>query len=136
MAEPNEEVHKEVAHEGRDVNIRGVLIFAAALAVSSALILLVLWGLFHYFDRRMADVRPYAPPLARERQRVPPEPRLQGSPVHPIAPLEEMAQFRQKEEELLRSYGWVDPAAGIVRIPIDEAKKLLLRRQQSAGGRQ
>ena len=49
-----------------------------------------------------------------------------------------MEAHREREDELLGSYGWVDRNAGVVRIPIDQAKRLLLERglpvRASAGG--
>jgi len=43
-------------------------------------------------------------------------------------PLEEMKELRKSWDEQLKGYSWVDEHAGVVRIPIDEAKKLLLQR--------
>ena len=40
----------------------------------------------------------------------------------------DLADLREKEDETLNSYGWVDRNAGVVRIPIDEAIKLTLQR--------
>ena len=39
-----------------------------------------------------------------------------------------LQKFREEEEHLLTSYGWVDQNAGVVRLPIDRAKALLLER--------
>jgi hypothetical protein len=39
-----------------------------------------------------------------------------------------LAKQRSMEEEVLGSYGWVDQKSGIARIPISEAKKLILQR--------
>ena len=36
--------------------------------------------------------------------------------------------FREHEHEVLTTYGWADKSAGVVRIPIDRAKDLLLER--------
>ena len=43
-------------------------------------------------------------------------------------PVTDLAHLRAREEEALHSYGWVDRQKGIVRIPIEEAKKLLVQR--------
>jgi hypothetical protein len=37
-----------------------------------------------------------------------------------------MARLRAEHEAALRSYGWVDREAGVVRVPIDVAMKLVL----------
>jgi hypothetical protein len=39
-----------------------------------------------------------------------------------------MKELRKSWDEQLKNYGWVDEASGVARIPIDEAKKLLLQR--------
>jgi len=36
--------------------------------------------------------------------------------------------FREHEHEILTTYGWADKSAGVVRIPIDRAKDLLIER--------
>ena len=49
-------------------------------------------------------------------------PRLQSNPAA------ELVQFRQKEEERLHSYGWVDRQAGVIHLPIERAMELILQR--------
>lgn len=61
-------------------------------------------------------------PLAEPAGRLPPEPRLQA---HPFADIE--AQ-REDEDHVLTSYGWADEKAGSVRIPIEEAMRILAER--------
>src|SRR2546422_915423 len=63
-----------------------------------------------------------------KNQEVPPEPRLQGAPGHENSPAIDIEKFRAQETQSLNSYGWVDSKAGVVRIPIEDAKKLLLQR--------
>jgi hypothetical protein len=40
----------------------------------------------------------------------------------------ELGNFREAEAMQLASYAWVDPAKGVVRIPIDVAKDLVLKK--------
>jgi hypothetical protein len=71
-------------------------------------------------------LHPPPPPLAaRERPQLPrdvikiPEPRLEsGAALNASA-------LRASEELLLMRYAWVDPEAAIVRIPIEQAMRLL-----------
>ena len=42
-----------------------------------------------------------------------------------------LADLRAAEASELGTYGWVDPAKGIVRLPIGEAMKLALREWQN-----
>jgi hypothetical protein len=120
-------------HEESDVNVRGVLGFAAGLLVTAVLIQLMVWLLFVYFNRReAARVAPEYPLAAGEQTRVPPEPRLQTDPR------EDLRVLRAREDAVLNSYGWVDKTAGVVRIPIDQAIKLTVQRglpvRQGNGG--
>ena len=39
-----------------------------------------------------------------------------------------LAEFRRQEEALLTSYGWVEKDKGVVRIPIDEAMRIVAER--------
>jgi hypothetical protein len=110
-------------HEESDVDIRGVLIFAAGLVVVTAFIGVVVWGLFRYFNARDESTSAPSFPLAvSQERRLPPEPRLQTNPR------EDLRQLREAEQDTLTTYGWVDRNAGIVRIPIDDAIRLTLQR--------
>ena len=117
------QVNPEVDHEHSDVNIRAILGFGAALVVVAAVVHLLIYGLFSYFDGREGVKVPSAYPLAASQgHHEPPEPRLQTDPR------QDLADMRAKEDEVIGSYGWVDKNAGIVRIPIDAAMKLTLER--------
>ena len=43
------------------------------------------------------------------------------------APAQDIAAFRADKQRLLSTYGWVDRAHGIARIPIDRAMALVAR---------
>lgn len=70
------------------------------------------------FEVTEVKTRPAPEPLA-EREIVE-GPRLQAHPVTQIS------AYLHAERERLRSYGWVDRSAGVVRIPIERAMKLVL----------
>ena len=120
----NLEHHENPAHhEESDVNIRAILAFGGALIVVAAVVHLLIYVLFGYFDSREGVKVPAEYPLAASQgHHEPPEPRLQTDPR------QDLSDLRAKEDELLTSYGWVDRNAGVVRIPIDEAIKLTLER--------
>jgi hypothetical protein len=112
-----------VHHEESDVDIRAILTFAAGLVVAAVVIHLLVWGLFRYLNASEAAQPQAVYPLAIEQEgRLPPEPRLQTNPR------EDMRELRASEDETLTTYGWVDRNAGVVRIPIDEAMKLVIQR--------
>jgi hypothetical protein len=107
----------------RELDLRGIWGFAALVAATTAFLHLVVWGLVVGF-RETAERRDPAPsplPEANER-RLPPAPRLQDAPVR------DMEALRAEEDARLSSYGWIDSAAGVGRIPIDRAIDLILER--------
>ncbi len=123
-----------VHHETSDVNVRGVLVFVAGLAVTAIVIYLMVWLLFRYFDvREGARVAPDYPLAIGQENRLPPEPRLQTDPRGDLRAL------RAHEDEVLNSYQWIDRSAGVVRIPIEEAIRITAQRglpaRPAAGGR-
>jgi hypothetical protein len=111
-------------HEPNTVNIPGVVKFLVWLSVAVMVVALLMWGLLHYFDKRKAQEAPPPSPLAPE-VRVPPEPRLQGAPGSVSSPAEDIRRFREQQDQILNSYGWIDQQRGIIRIPIEQAKKLI-----------
>jgi hypothetical protein len=114
---------EHVRHEKSDVNVRAILAVGAGLAAVTTVLAGVVWLLVLFLARSAADNAPREFPLAAaHEQRLPPEPRLQTDPR------EDLLTLRQDEERLLRSYGWVDKDAGVVRIPINEAMRLTLER--------
>jgi hypothetical protein len=126
---------KEVTYEESDVNIRGIVKFGVALSAAIAVVCLLVWGLFLVFYARAAKTESAPSPLF-SGERLPPEPRLQGMPGHQGLPSEDIREFRKRENAELNSYGWVIPPsgnqAGVVQIPIERAKELIVERGLSA----
>jgi hypothetical protein len=112
----------EVHHETSDVNIRAILIFGGALMVSVIVVGALMWVMFRYLSQREAAVAPEYPLAVSQEPRLPPEPRLQTNPRG------DLSELQGGEEETLKAYGWVDKNAGVVRIPIDEAMKIVVEK--------
>ncbi len=112
-----------VRHESTDVEPRSILRMSLLVGVVLVLTVMALLPLFRFFDRREAlrDLPP-GPLAAAGRGRDFPAPRLQAQPFTDIR------QLLAREQEQIESYGWVDPPAGIVRIPVAEAMRLTLER--------
>jgi hypothetical protein len=117
----------EPLHEPNTVNIPGVVKFLVWLSAAIVVAALSMWGLFRYFDARKAREAPPPSPLAAGA-RLPPEPRLQGAPGSASSPAEDIRRFREREDQMLDSYGWIDRQNGVIRIPIEQAKRLILQR--------
>jgi hypothetical protein len=108
-------------YERRDLNLRMVAAFLAAMIVTVVAVLGLLVWVFDAFSVRDTEMQTPPSPLAKGRQ-LPPEPRLQ---VNGPADLRAM---RAQEDTQLNSYGWVDRKAETVHIPIAQAMKLLAER--------
>lgn len=113
-------------YETRDLTPRAIATFLVVLAVTIVGVLLVSMWIYDYSASRLAQTE--APPLPLAKLAAPPGPRLQVS-----AP-KDMQEFRAAEDAILKSYGWVDRAAGVVRIPVDQAMQLLAERGLPAAG--
>ena len=141
--EPMTEQHHNQSKgvESSELNIRPIVWFLISLTVSTVVIFALMSGLFNVFESRVRKAEGKGSPLAGERQRIAPEPRVQLAPsrieqvegiegpdIKDNHPLVEMERVQREEKAKLNGYGWVDEKNGVVRIPIDEAKKILLKR--------
>jgi hypothetical protein len=139
-------VNPEIHHERSDVNIRALVWSAVILVVFFAASAVGLWYLFRFLRAsERGNVKEPMTSIARPADmNVPAEPRLQPFriksargevPPYRNTPVMDMQEMRQTEEEKLTTYGWNDRAAGTVRIPIADAKKIVLQRGfPTAGG--
>jgi len=113
-------------HELSDLRPRAIAIFLVVLGVMIIGVLVVSAWIYDYSASRLARMEVPPSPLAKNVP--PPGPRIQV-----FAP-KEMQEFRAEEDATLNSYGWVNRAAGVVRIPIDRAMQLLAERGLPAAG--
>jgi hypothetical protein len=108
--------------EGDGVSYKGLLWFGIILAGTTLVCQVIVWGMFGLFDAQVKKDDPARAPLALPIGTLAPPPNLlTDEPGN-------LARFHAQEDETLTTYGWVDKNAGVVRIPIDRAKALLLER--------
>jgi hypothetical protein len=126
----------EVGYEASDINVRGVLAFILALTLALAGASTGVWFLFGYLNKEKAKERPPGPLAIREEsQRLPPEPRLQGSKGFEVTlengqkvPLE-LSHPQAEYETLLQQWqsalqtGVKDSNGNVVGMPINDAMK-------------
>jgi hypothetical protein len=141
-------INVETHHEESDVNVRALLWFVVFFIVFA----FVTHGVVYFMFRQLVTrtTKAQAPPLTSIAHSpgagVPalprlqpfstetnPYPALQLSPVVET-PAADMVRMREAEDRLLNHYGWVDKQKGIVHIPIDEAKKLVLQQGLPVNG--
>ena len=112
-----------VRYETSDVEVGPVLKAVGAMVVGTLLVVVMVLPAFSLLRSRAAAGEPPVPPMGRlDPNREPPEPRLQRRPV------QDLADIRAEDETLLAGYGWVDEEGGVVRIPIEEAMRLIVER--------
>lgn|SRR5690242_14878723 len=114
------ERHPAGRHELTDASISGLVKFGIGMALLIVVVMVAMVWMFKYFSATQ-QLGPPASPFAESRT-TPPNPRLQ---VHPTRELKELLKG---EDDQLNSYAWVDQKDGIVRIPIDRAMDLLLKK--------
>ncbi len=104
----------------REISVKGIVYTGAALALIVLFSALLMWWLSVGLRASLISADPPPPVLPEARvQGLPPEPRLQTSPEADLRIL------RRQEDEVLSSYGWVDEAAGLARVPIERAMAMM-----------
>jgi hypothetical protein len=119
-----EEQNPGVSHERRDVNVFQITAFGIGLMLSCIVVVFAMWAMFDFLAHREDDKNADNPAasMMKERQKLPPEPRLQATPKI------ELKDLRSDEEAILNGYGWIDPSKGIVRIPIGQAMDIVAQK--------
>jgi hypothetical protein len=124
--------HDETGHEHSDINIRAVVMSAVVIAVTCAGTAVLMYALMSVLEGQ-ADARdPQLSPLALPATNMPPTTLMSpkfGSAPEPRLLTNEPGNLQQMREylgEQLTTYGWANQPAGIARIPIEEAKTIIL----------
>ena len=108
------------SHERSDISARGAAWFALALVLGVALTAIVIWWMQMRLDHS-EPVWPHQPTAA--------DPRFQSpAPVLQVASSEDLVTWQAAEDEALQSYGWMDRKAGVIRIPVERAREIILQR--------
>jgi hypothetical protein len=122
--------------EGDGISYSGIVWFVVILTVTTLICQGLMWVLLKTFKYQatVAEVSPVAAVNERiaTEGRVYPQVTSIGSTSAQAKllvnePLN-LKAFREHEHEVLTTYGWMDKSAGVVRIPIDRAKDLLIER--------
>jgi len=112
---------RPAGHETRDAKIAPIVLTGAGLALTVAIVGLVVYGIFQYLETHPATSA-RANPMSTEQSQIPPAPRIEEHPAI------EIQQLHAQENSILSTYGWANKKAGVVRIPIDRAVELQLER--------
>jgi hypothetical protein len=139
MSEGNKhDIDEVIKYEGWEIHLKPILYFLFYLALATVLVAALMYAMFWFLEDRAKSEDEAArrdDPLAAERQLIPQKPILQLAPTEPGQaapriftdhPLVELRNLKKEYDDQLSSYGWVDKNAGVVHIPIDRAKDMLL----------
>ncbi|HEV7485520.1 MAG TPA: hypothetical protein VGQ65_07535 [Thermoanaerobaculia bacterium] len=126
-------VNPETRHEDSDVNVRALLWAVVIFIVFAFVTHAVLYLQFHAYARHFRNESSQPLTMMKRPSNVPPLPRLQPFPNNKVppntnTPLTDMADMRAAEDEALNKPGWVDKQKGVVRLPIETAKQLVVQR--------
>jgi hypothetical protein len=121
--------HTDVAFESSDVDTRTILAYMFYLALAVAATFIISVFIFRFTTKIAADSdTPMAPVHRNIGATMPPEPRLQGVPGHTNDPQLDLRDEREADEEANEKYDWIDKQAGIARIPVEEAMKMIVEK--------
>jgi hypothetical protein len=119
--------HADVAFESSDINTRTILAYLFYLALSVVAAFIVSVFVFRFMTKMAADSdTPMAPVHKGVGPTMPPEPMLQGVPGHTTDPQLDLRLKQAADEAANEKYDWTDKQAGIARIPVEEAMKIIV----------
>jgi hypothetical protein len=110
-----------VGHEGRDADVRPIVLTGIGLALTVLVVGVIVYGIFRYLETHPAT-SVQSNPMAVFDSQIPPEPRIEEHPAI------EIQELHAQEDQTLSTYGWMDKNKGVVRIPIERAMELQLQR--------
>jgi hypothetical protein len=111
---------RKAGHELSDLSSKLLLSLAISMIVLSVVMHLGLAGSLFYLKKKLTRTEPQLVDASLVTGReMPPAPRLQRNPPA------DYIRYHSNQDRILKSYGWMDRNAGIVRIPIDRAMEIL-----------
>jgi hypothetical protein len=135
----------ERGYEANEIGLKGIVWFAVGLLLLILITFALMWALLNVLeDYAKENAGPVNPVAMSDRERLPPEPRLQAAPgfgvdsekgrvnlelLHPQAEYRELA----KQWSDLWEHGEKDPHSGVVTaMPLEEAKQRFLSQAAKA----
>jgi len=127
MADAKHQDDEPVEIYDREIDLKTILGFTGALVAVMMTVLAAMWWMSNSFKQQEeANDRAPSPIPEARLDPIPPGPRLQPSPPR------DMDELRVKDREALTTYGWVDPARGVARIPVERAIEIAAEKGLSA----
>ena len=128
------EVLREMKYDRRDLKMPMVKSYTITITVSCVICFLISIPVYNWVStpggtwaRVWGSGREPAPP---SQNHMPPgTPLLQDN----FSTKVDIQELRRSEEERMKTYGWIDQNAGVVRIPIEKAMKMIEKKGVSTG---
>ena len=118
--------HTDVTFEPTDMNTHTILLWLFYLALSVAATFLISVFVFRYTTNMAAKSDAAVPPMRQGvAPTMPPEPRLQGVPGHETDPQQDLREKNAADEAANEKLEWLDKQAGIAKIPVEDAMKII-----------
>lgn len=120
-------VHHDVNFESRDINTGSILLSLAYLGIAVIVTFAATVLILRFTTLRAERSESSMPPSHQGvGPTMPPEPRLQGVPGHVNDPQQDLRNKIAADEKANQSYGWVDKQAGLAKIPVEDAMKIIV----------
>jgi hypothetical protein len=122
---------QEKGHEIRDARFSNVFMFGFGMIVLVVMAGIVIAAVVYKMTGWFENELPPPPQFQAQTNELPPQPRIE------VQGRRDLNEFRAAEEQQLNSYGWVNKDQGIIRIPIDQAMRIIAEKglpQNPAGG--
>lgn len=130
----NSPVDLDKPYEENEVGLKGILYFGIGLVLLIVITFLLMWAFLGQLEAFAKEMTGKANPMyMTEKERLPPEPRLQAAPgfgvdsetgrvnLELMAPASEYHEMK-KQWDQLRATGWTDPKTGVVVVlPVEKA---------------
>jgi|SRR5271157_5994590 len=117
--------HADVSFEARDVKPSPIFKFLFWLGVTVVLSFVLSLGIYKGLKAYWMSTYEAPPPSRPVGLEYPPEPRLQGMPGHLSDPQHDWRQKVEADTKANEELSWVDQKAGIAKIPVTDAMKLI-----------
>lgn len=141
----NDSIDFDKAYEANEIGLKGIIGFAIGLVILIVITFALMWAFLGVLkDNNRENAGPANPMVMSEKERLPPEPRLQEAPGFGIesekgrvnlelqAPLAEYREFRKQWDEIWKN-GRKDEKTGMMTImPIEMAKEKFLAQNVKA----
>jgi len=125
-------VHSDVTFEPRDIDIGTIARYLVYLAITIIIALVICVPILSVLTKYVAEqdapmpaVRAAMTQEQRDKDQLPPQPRLQGVPGSTSDPQQDMRDKIDADTKANETFAWVDRDKGIAQIPVADAMKII-----------